>query len=117
MPLSKTRFIFVICISLVVALGCSTEISTTANDPGREQTVQVGTGGILINIESDNVQAAGYDASTRIMTVQFDNGYLYDYYQVPPNLWLEFVAAQPNPWSLVGYPRLVQGGYAYQRTN
>lgn len=75
----------------------------------------IGTQGNLIYIESDNVRAAGYDAATGVMTVQFDNGYVYEYYQVPTDLWLDFVAAQPDPWSQVGYPRLVQGGYAYQR--
>lgn len=76
---------------------------------------QVGTGGELIGIQSDNVQAAGYEDSTRTMTVLFDSGGLYEYYDVDPQLWEDFVAAQPHPWSAVGYPRLVEGGVSYQR--
>ena len=49
------------------------------------------------------------------MTVQFDNGALYEYYGVPLELWTSFIAAQPHPWSAVGYPRLVQGGIPYKR--
>lgn len=73
------------------------------------------TGGQLISIQSDNVQAAGYDANSMIMTVQFNNGYTYEYYGIPPELWNSFITAQPNPWSLVGYPRLVQAGVPYKR--
>lgn len=57
---------------------------------------------------------AGYNDSSRVMTVLFDSARLYEYCDVPPALWEAFVAAQPDPWSLVGYPQLVQGGYGYQ---
>jgi len=50
-----------------------------------------------------------------VMTVQFKNGALYEYYGVSPELWVSFVAAQPDPWSQIGYPRLVQAGLAYKR--
>jgi hypothetical protein len=49
------------------------------------------------------------------MTVQFNNGYTYEYYGVQPELWNSFIAAQPHPWSQVGYPRLVEGGVPYKR--
>jgi hypothetical protein len=39
------------------------------------------------------------------MTVLFDSGGLYEYYNLPAGLWEDFVAAQPHPWSQVGYPR------------
>jgi hypothetical protein len=75
----------------------------------------IGTNGQLISIQSDNVQAAGYDANSMTMTVQFNNGYTYEYFAVPLELWESFIAAQPNPWSLVGYPRLVQAAVPYKR--
>jgi len=79
------------------------------------ESQRIGTNGQLISIQSDNVRAAGYDATSLVMTVQFDNGALYEYYGVPADLWTSFVAAQPHPWSQVGYPRLVQGGIPYKR--
>jgi hypothetical protein len=80
------------------------------------QTTEIaGTSGQLISIQSDNVRAAGYDASSMIMTVQFNNGYTYEYYGISLELWESFLAAQPNPWSLVGYPQLVQAGVPYKR--
>jgi hypothetical protein len=88
----------------------STEIVTT-----NQESSVVGTNGQLISIQSDNVRAAGYDESSMVMTVQFDNGALYEYYGVPVDLWTSFVAAQPHPWSQVGYPRLVKSGIPYHR--
>ena len=75
----------------------------------------VGTNGQLIPIQSTNVRAAGYDDLTGIMKVQFKNGSIYDYFAVPTELWEDFLQAQPDPWSLIGYPRLVQGNYGYKR--
>ena len=89
--------------------------------PGSPTTIEtdtrtaVGTGGQLIPIQSDNVQSAGYDDATGTMTVLFDSGGLYEYYDVPPALWTDFIAAQPHPWSAVGDPQLVKGGYRYKR--
>ena len=75
----------------------------------------IGTNGQLISIQSDNVSAAGYDETSLVMTVKFDNGAVYEYYGVPTDLWTSFIAAQPHPWSAVGYPGLVQGAIPYKR--
>lgn len=71
----------------------------------------------LQDIVSSNVRQAGYNSDTKVMTVVFDNGSRYEYFQVPQELWNEFLEAQPNPWSRVGYPRLVGEGYQYKRIN
>jgi hypothetical protein len=99
-------------ILLITGCGSATKDSEA---PRVEVQKVVGTNGQLISIQSDNVQAAGYDANSMIMTVQFDNGALYEYYGVPADLWTSFIAAQPHPWSTVGYPRLVQGAIPYKR--
>jgi hypothetical protein len=87
----------------------------TPTPPNLGKEISEGTGGALIDISSSNVSAAGYNAGTMIMTVQFNNGNTYEYYGVTGELWNSFIAAQPNPWSLVGYPRLVQAGVPYRR--
>ena len=109
-------------VAVFLALTLSLSACSSSNTYPDEQTQsdaapsdQVGTNGQLIFIQSDNVQAAGYDAASSVMTVQFDNGALYEYYSVPADLWASFLAAQPHPWSQVGYPRLVQGGIPYKR--
>lgn len=106
----------ILAFSLILS-ACSTT-SASIDEQSQSEIApkdQVGTGGQLIAIQSDNVRSAGYDATTSVMTVQFDNGALYEYYGVPADLWTSFVAAQPHPWSQVGYPRLVQRGIPYKR--
>lgn len=103
-----------VLLSLFLLTGCG-GVENQTQSPQEVSQVIVGTNGQLIPIQSDNVQAAGYDANSMIMTVQFDNGFTYEYYGIPAELWNSFVAAQPHPWSQVGYPRLVQAGVAYKR--
>lgn len=103
-----------ISISLILT-SCETTEQALPKAETNQITETVGTRGQLISIQSDNVRAAGYDAKSMVMTVQFNNGYTYEYYGIPLDLWDSFIAAQPNPWSLVGYPRLVQAGVPYKR--
>lgn len=108
----------------VLMTGCATTATSSPPTPPDPQpaiaddiqtdVADVGTSGRLIPVTSSNAAAAGYDATASIMIVQFQNGRLYEYYNVPPDLWERFIAAQPHPWSAVGYPELVQGGYPYR---
>jgi hypothetical protein len=107
-------------LSVLLAIllsGCGTNLDTTQSTERiqNQESTSVGTNGQLISIQSGNVRAAGYDASVLVMTVQFNSGYVYEYYGVQPELWNSFIAAQPNPWSQVGYPRLVQAMVPYKR--
>jgi hypothetical protein len=115
--LQKCFLIGLLPLMLLALSACSSSSSTSGTDLDTESTLtaQVGTNGELISIQSDNVSAAGYDDASSVMTVRFKNGALYEYYGVPGELWTSFVAAQPHPWSQVGYPRLVQGGIPYKR--
>ena len=100
---------------LLASCGDSDDLVLRTGATVEQTAATIGTNGQLISIQSDNVRAAGYDSASMVMTVQFDNGALYEYYGVPADLWTSFVAAQPHPWSQVGYPRLVQGGIPYNR--
>ena len=75
------------------------------------------TKGEYIQIQSDNVAMAGYDASTQRMTVLFDNGKAYWYQPVERSVWTAFYNAQPHPWCQVGYSQLVEAGIPYGRAN
>jgi hypothetical protein len=114
-----TRIALLACSSVLLigltACGAQSQTSIPFSDDEIFSPQQIGTNGQLIPIQSDNVQAAGYDSKSMVMTVQFKNGALYEYYGVTADLWTSFVAAQPHPWSQVGYPRLVQGGIPYKR--
>jgi hypothetical protein len=110
------RLLFTV-IFLVSLTSCSDvdEVVTTAGGESSSEAPSNSTQGALIEIDSNNVQAAGYDENTMTMTVQFKNGYAYEYYGIPAELWNSFIAAQPDPWSQVGYPSLVQAGVPYKR--
>ena len=116
MRLSKVAITLFFALSFLLT-GCANGTSSIGEISEREdkQVSLVGTEGQLIPIQSDNVRAAGYDVETQVMTVQFKNGYLYEYYCVSADVWTSFIAAQPNPWSQVCYPRLVQSGIPYKR--
>ncbi len=108
-----------ILFSLVLMTSCAADKEFSPNKDPQDSTTLIkdtnGTNGVLIPITSSNVMAAGYDTQSQIMKVQFKNGRLYEYYGVDLELWDSFVSAQPNPWSTVGYPRLVGEGYQYRR--
>ena len=112
--LSNLGTVALVCLSIT---GCA----ETEKESALEQTdvlvraETTGTNGVLIPIQSDNVLSGGYDAETQVMTIQFRNGYMYEYFGVPSDLWASFIEAQPNPWSEVGYPRLVGEGSSYRR--
>jgi len=90
--------------------------SEAANPPSPTAPV-FGTGDTLIPIESDNVAAAGYNADTATMTVEFDSGEVYAYSPVSVTVWTEFVNAQPHPWSKVGKPQLVDAKVPYTKVS
>ncbi|WP_350349438.1 KTSC domain-containing protein [Agromyces sp. G08B096] len=53
-------------------------------------------------IRSDALDGASYDPERRVLTVQFESGSVYEYFDVEPELALELEAAQPHPWRVVG---------------
>jgi hypothetical protein len=63
-------------------------------------------------IASSNVVAVEYDAMIHTLTVEFRSGAVYAYYGVPESLYRELLAAQPHPWSAVGW---IIRGYPYRR--
>jgi hypothetical protein len=119
------RKLTVIALSFSVAIGassCSAESSspssiTESSGTGQETDLSKDTRGEWVQIQSDNVSMAGYDASTQTMTVMFGNGKSYWYQPVDQSVWTAFYNAQPHPWSQVGYSALVESGVPYGRLN
>ena len=119
---SQKTNIMISSICSLLLLGCSAESSSSSSTIETSASVQVPdlskeTKGEWIQIQSDNVSMAGYDASTQTMTVMFDNGKSYWYQPVDQSVWTAFYNAQPHPWSQVGYPALVESGIPYGKLN
>lgn len=53
-------------------------------------------------IHSDALDGASYDRRRRILTVRFESGGTYEYYDVEPALYQELENAQPHPLTVVG---------------
>ena len=116
MRLTKVvRISIALITSSLLLTSCSTTGDASASTNSITSQAPIGTNGSLVEIISDNVSAAGYEVNSMVMTVQFDSGALYEYYGVPADIWTSFLAAQPHPWTQVGYPRLVRGAIPYKR--
>ena len=46
-----------------------------------------------IRVKSSNIFAIGYDTNTKILQVEFKNGSVYEYYEVPENIYVAFMDA------------------------
>lgn len=111
-------FLLTLMITYLGIIGCSNNMSkleVESQDLTSSSEQSTVTQIEMIPIESDNVLEAGYNSITRILTIRFKSGGLYEYYDVDKEVWNSFLAAQPNPWSLVGYPVLVEGNFSYRR--
>ncbi|WP_022894223.1 KTSC domain-containing protein [Agromyces subbeticus] len=58
--------------------------------------------GRLHPISSEALRAVSYDRERRVLTVQFESGSIYEYFDVAPELHAELLEAQPHPWQVVG---------------
>lgn len=63
-------------------------------------------------VESTNIISAGYDAESQIMEIEFKNGGLYQYFDIPQHLFDEFLAAGSKGAFL---SQTIKGNYRYVR--
>ncbi len=64
-----------------------------------------------VNVVSTNIRSIGYDASTMILEVEFNNGTVYQYYDVPEDLYEGIMTAESHGKFLASY--IKKGGYRY----
>ncbi len=64
-----------------------------------------------VNVVSTNIRSIGYDASTMILEVEFNNGTVYQYYDVPEDLYEGIMTAESHGKFLASY--IKKGGYHY----
>lgn len=46
-----------------------------------------------IPVTSSNVDSVGYDTNTQTLEVEFKNGYVYQYFDVPENIYKQMIHA------------------------
>lgn len=63
-------------------------------------------------VSSSNIYSIGYDASTSTLEIQFNNGSIYQYSNVPYSIYQELMGASSHGEYLHAY---VKGTYQYRR--
>lgn len=66
----------------------------------------------LVPVKSSNVNALGWDADGKVLTMQFSNGTIYTYFDVPEETYREILSA-PSVGST--FASLVKGKYPHRR--
>jgi len=69
---------------------------------------------IRIPVESSNLESIGYDQSTQTLEVEFDSGGIYEYFNVPQNIFEAFLTAPSKGEFLY---REIKGAYGYSHVS
>lgn len=64
-------------------------------------------------VSSSNIASIGYDADNMVLEVEFLNGSIYQYYDVPQIIYDGLMAADSHGKYLAAY--IKKGGYCYTR--
>lgn len=64
-------------------------------------------------VSSSNIASIGYDSMNKVLEVEFLNGSIYQYYDVPEALYEGLMAADSKGKFLNEY--IKRGGYSYAR--
>lgn len=64
-------------------------------------------------VSSSNIASIGYDADNMVLEVEFLNGSIYQYYDVPQIIYDGLMAADSHGKYLAAY--IKKGGYRYTR--
>lgn len=65
------------------------------------------------NVTSSNIASIGYDSEQMILEVEFLNGSIYQYFDVPESLYVGIMSAGSHGKYLNDY--IKRGGYRYER--
>lgn len=65
------------------------------------------------NVSSSNIKSIGYDKSTSTLEVEFLNGNIYQYSNVPESLYINLMNAGSHGEYLDAY--IKKGGYRYTK--
>lgn len=63
-------------------------------------------------VSSSNIASIGYDAASYVLEVEFLNGAVYHYYDVPPAVYEQLMAAASHGTFLNAN---IKGAYRYER--
>ncbi|EMF7823953.1 TPA: KTSC domain-containing protein [Yersinia enterocolitica] len=63
-------------------------------------------------VSSSNIQSIGYDSSDQILEIEFNNGAVYQYFDVPEHVYTELISSP----SVGGYlAKSIKGNFRFSR--
>ncbi|EJA2381462.1 KTSC domain-containing protein [Klebsiella oxytoca] len=63
-------------------------------------------------VVSSNIRSVGYDANDFILEIEFNNGAIYQYFDIPENIYSDLISSD----SIGGYlARHIKGYFRYSR--
>lgn len=65
------------------------------------------------NVRSSNLKSIGYDSSTQTLEIEFLNGGLYQYFNVPERIYNGLMAASSHGSYFDSHVK--KGGYSYKK--
>lgn len=65
-----------------------------------------------IHVESSNIESIGYDADSQTLEINFLNGSIYQYFDVPKNIHDELISAGSRGEYFAAH---IKGFYRYSR--
>jgi hypothetical protein len=68
-----------------------------------------------VPVTSSNLQSVGYDEESRILTIEFRNGSVYEYEGVPPDVYSELMSAKSH--GKYFHRQIRDAGYATHRVH
>ena len=66
----------------------------------------------MIPVRSSNLNAVGYDSTSHVLTIRFNNGSVYEYYHVPEHVYSGLMSASSKDYY---HYRKIRGHYRYRR--
>lgn len=65
-----------------------------------------------LSVESSNLASIGYDAESEILEIEFNHGGIYQYFDVPENVYEELMNADSHG---VYFSANIRNDYEYQK--
>jgi len=66
-----------------------------------------------VPVSSSNLASVGYDAESKVLEIEFQNGSIYQYFNVPANIYSGLMSAASHGRYFDAY--IKKGGFAYNQ--
>ena len=107
------------CAWLLLAIVAG--VGPSCDGPASEQPIDTAPAASLkhaierTRVRSSALESVGYDQEQRVLEVEFTNGPVYQYFDVPPEVYRGLMAAESHGGYFHQHVR--SAGYGYQRMN